>query len=71
VANQLLRERSYPIVTAAPTKVNPHVASIDPAQVSQRLRERGVAELQLRIVFVNSNERADAPHLVALLGPCR
>ena len=33
-ADQLLRERSYPIVvTAAPTKVHPHVATIGPTQV--------------------------------------
>jgi hypothetical protein len=33
-ADQLLRERSYPIdVTTAPTKVHPHVAAIDPTQV--------------------------------------
>jgi hypothetical protein len=33
-ADQLLRERSYPIdVNAAPTKVYPHVAAIGPIQV--------------------------------------
>ena len=41
---QLLGERSYPIVlTATPTKVHPHVAAIDPAQVRERLRECGEA----------------------------
>jgi hypothetical protein len=40
-ADQLLRERSYPIdVTAGPTKVDPHVAAIGPTQVRKRLRER-------------------------------
>jgi hypothetical protein len=40
-ADQLLRERSYPIVvTAAPPKVHPHVAAIDPTQVRKRLSER-------------------------------
>jgi hypothetical protein len=38
-ADQLLRERSYPIVvTAAPTKVHPHVATIGPTQVRKRLK---------------------------------
>jgi hypothetical protein len=36
-ADQLLRERSYPIdVTAGPTKVDPHVAAIGPTQVRKR-----------------------------------
>src|SRR5439155_14922369 len=39
-ADQLLRERSYPIdVTAAPTKVDPHVAATGPTQVRKRLSE--------------------------------
>jgi hypothetical protein len=72
VANQLLRQRSYPIdVNAAPTRVNPHVAVIGPAQVRKRLRERRVATLPLKIVFVSPHEHADAPHAVALLRPRR
>ena len=44
--DQLLRERSYPIgVTAAPSKVHPHVAAIRPTQVRKRLRERRDASL--------------------------
>src|SRR5215831_2349864 len=49
-ADQLLRERSYPIgVTAGPTKVHPHVAAIGPAQVRKRLGERREASLRHRI----------------------
>jgi hypothetical protein len=70
-ADQLLRERSYPIfVTAAPTKVHPHVATIGPTQVHKRLSERRDVSLPLRIVFVKRHEHADAPHPVALLRPC-
>ena len=71
-ADQLLRERSYPIdVIAGPTKVNPHVAAIGPTQARKRLRERRVASPPLRIVFVERHEHADAPHAVALLRPRR
>jgi hypothetical protein len=67
-ADQLLRERSYPIdVTAAPPKVNPHVAAIGPTQARKRLRERREASLRLRIIFVVRYEHADAPHPLALL----
>jgi hypothetical protein len=71
-ADQLLRERSYPIdVIAEPTKVHPHVAAIGPAQVRKRLRERREARLLHGIVFVAPHEHADAPHAVALLRPRR
>jgi hypothetical protein len=67
-ADQLLRERSYPIdVTAAPPKFHPHVARIGPTQVCKRLSERRKATLLLGIVFVAGHEHADAPHAVALL----
>jgi hypothetical protein len=67
-ADQLLREPLDPIdVTAAPPKVHPHVAAIGPAQARKRLRERRVATLPLRIVFVVRHEHADAPHPLALL----
>jgi hypothetical protein len=67
-ADQLLRERSYPIdVTAAPTKVHPHVAAIGQTQVHKPLRERGEATLPLRIGFFARQEHADPPHPVALL----
>ena len=67
-ADQLLRERSYPIgVSAAPTKVHAHVAAIGPTEVRKRLRERRDATLRLRIVFVEPHEHADAPHALALL----
>ena len=61
-ADQLLRERSYPIVvTLAPPKVHPHVAASGPTQVRKRLSERRVGTLPLRIVFVVLHEHADAP----------
>jgi hypothetical protein len=67
-ADQLLRERSYPIdVTAAPTKVHPHIAAVGPTQARKRLRECRVATLPLRIIFVVRHEHADAPYAVALL----
>ena len=51
-ADQLLRERSYPIdVTAAPPKVHPHVAAIGPTQVRKRLSERRDARLASRDHF--------------------
>jgi hypothetical protein len=39
-ADQVLRERSEPIVTDGPTKVHSHVAAIGPTQVRKGLRER-------------------------------
>jgi hypothetical protein len=67
-ADQLLRERSYPIgVTAVPPKLYPHVAAIGPTQVRKRLRERREAMLPRRIVFVERAEHADVPYAVALL----
>jgi hypothetical protein len=68
-ADQLMRERSYPINVTAPTKVDPHVAAIGPTLARKRLRERGVAKLRHRIVFVVRHEHADASHAVALLRP--
>src|SRR5262249_36744541 len=67
-ADQLLRERSYPIVVAAvPPKVYPHVAAIGPTQARKRLCERGNVNLPHGIVFVPRHEQADPPHAVALL----
>jgi hypothetical protein len=68
-ADQLLRERSCPIVvTAGPTKVHPQVAAIGPTQVRKRLSERGEIRPRPRIVFVApSYEHADAPHSLGLL----
>jgi hypothetical protein len=63
-----MRERSYSIdVTAAPPKVYPHVAAIDPTQVRKRLRECGNVSLQRGIVFFAREEHADAPHALGLL----
>jgi hypothetical protein len=67
-ADQLLRERSYPIdVTVAPTKLHPHVAAVGPTQVRKRLRERREASLIPGIILVARHEHADAPYAVALL----
>jgi hypothetical protein len=67
-ADQLLRERSYPIcVTAAPTKVHPHVAAIHPTRVRKGLREGRDLRLRQGIVFVDPDEHVDALHAVALL----
>src|SRR5215472_615726 len=67
-ADQLLRERSYPIdVTAAPPNVHPHVAAIGPTQVRKRLRKRREASLLQGIVFFATDEHTDAPHALALL----
>jgi hypothetical protein len=67
-ADQLLRERSYPIdVIAGPTKVDPRVAAIGSTQGRKRLSERGEGRLRRGIVFVIRIEHAHAPHAVALL----
>jgi hypothetical protein len=66
-ADQLVRERSHPIdVIAEPTKVDPHVAAIGPAQARKRLRERQKATLLLGIVFVAPHEHADVPYAALL-----
>ena len=64
-ADQLLRERSYPIgVGAGPPDFHPHVAAIGPTQVRKPLRERGEVRLRKNgIVFVPRHEHADAPHI--------
>jgi hypothetical protein len=67
-ANQLLRERPCPIdVSASRPNIDPRVAAIGPTQARKGLRERRIATLLLRIVFVARHEHADAPHAVALL----
>jgi hypothetical protein len=67
-AHQLLREGSHPInVRAGPSKVDPHVASVGPAQARKRLRERRDASLRNGLDFVVIHEHADAPHALALL----
>jgi hypothetical protein len=71
-ADQLLRERSYPIdVTSGPTKVDPHVAAIRPTEARKRLSERRDESLRHGIVFVGEDQHADAPHAVRLLRPHR
>jgi hypothetical protein len=67
-ADQLLRERWYPIgVIAGPPKVYPHVAAIGPTQVRKRLRERRDARLRQGIVLLVWQEHADASHALPLL----
>jgi len=44
-ADQLVRERSYPIVITAAQRGHPHVAAIGPTQIRKRLRERSDATL--------------------------
>ena len=64
-ADQLLRERSYPIgVSARRTEVHPHVAASDPTQARERLHERGAGS---GVVFIERKEHADVPDAVALL----
>jgi hypothetical protein len=71
-ADQLLRERSYPIdVIAVPPNVHPHVAAIDPTQARKPLRERGHLSLHHGIAFVAPHEHPDTPYAVALLRSCR
>jgi hypothetical protein len=67
-ADQLLRERSYPIdVTTTPTKLHAHVAAIGPTYVRKGLSERRDASLPHGIGFVARHEHADPPYAVALL----
>jgi hypothetical protein len=67
-ADQLLRERSHPIdVSAAPTRVHPHVAANGPTQARKRLSEPRDASLGPGIVFLVRHEHADPPHAAALL----
>jgi hypothetical protein len=58
-------------LTGTPTKVHAHVAAIGPTQARKRLRERRIASLPFRIVFVKPHEHADAPHARVLLRACR
>src|SRR5262249_43022312 len=67
-ADQLLRERSYPIgVSAVPPKVHPQVAAIGPTEARKRLNERRNVSLQHGVVFVAPHEHADTPYALALL----
>jgi hypothetical protein len=59
--------RNELMVTAAPAKVHPRVAAIDPTQVHKRMHERREATLLLGIAFVERHEHVDAPHALALL----
>jgi len=54
-ADQLLRECSRPIdVIAAPPKIHPNVAAIDPTQARKRFPERSIESLPHGIAFVAS-----------------
>src|SRR5262249_14165407 len=54
-------------ITRGPTRVDPHVAPISPAQFHQPVHERGEPSLPLRIILACIQEHADAPHALALL----
>jgi hypothetical protein len=61
---------AYPLViTAAPTKVHPHVAAIGPTNARKRLNERRNESLPRGIVFIEQHEHTDAPDAAALLRP--
>jgi hypothetical protein len=58
-------------IAGAPTLVNPHIATLDPAQLLQALQERYQTGLSFRTVG-HAHEHADAPHPFArLLRPRR
>ena len=58
-------------IARAPSVVDMHVATDDPAQFPERLQERRVAELVFRIVCGARHKHADAPHYQPLLRPRR
>src|SRR5262245_58511093 len=63
-------------VEFSPARVDPHVASEDPARLRQPLLERSEPSLPFRIVRACRPEHADAPHPLRLLRarrerPCR
>jgi hypothetical protein len=53
-------------IAAAPTLVNPHIATLDPAQLLQALHERSQTGLSFR-TFGHAHEHPDAPHPLARL----
>src|SRR5712672_2137116 len=55
-------------VASGPADVDAHVAADDPARLRERLLERPDPGLVVRIVGACGDERADAPHALALLG---
>ena len=55
------------VLARAPALLDAKVAADRPAQLLQRLPERGIAGRRLRIVCGETREHADAPHALALL----
>jgi tripartite-type tricarboxylate transporter receptor subunit TctC len=51
----------------APAIFHPHVAAVGPAQLRQRLQERGIAGDSFRIVLGKRRQHADTAHPLALL----
>jgi hypothetical protein len=53
----------------ARTKVEPHVATFDPAQLRESLPQSVLLDLTDRVGFATARQYTDAPHAVALLPP--
>src|SRR5262249_24422016 len=67
-ADQLFRKNLHPInVAIGPTIVDPHVATVRPTQLLQRLNKCCEIGLRFTIGFVPPHQYADAPHSPALL----
>src|SRR5262249_39754846 len=58
-------------IVLAPANVDPHIATLAPTQLLQRLQERRDLRLTFRIGGGHVHEHADAPHPLALLRACR
>jgi hypothetical protein len=56
-------------VARAPAQIDGQVAPVDPAQLRERVLERGDQPLSGRIVLGQVHEHADAPHGAGLLPP--
>src|SRR5262245_59996319 len=57
----------FTIADGSPAIVNAQVGALDPAQLLERLLQRGVASLTCRIGFEGAGEHAYAPHPLGLL----
>src|SRR5215470_7383864 len=66
--SQLFRENPHPIYVAiGPTIVDPHVATVRPAQLLQFLNKCCEIGLRFPIAFVPPHQYADPAHLLRLL----
>src|SRR5262249_3814475 len=52
-------------IAGAPTLVNPHVATLDPARLPQAIQKRCQTRLSIRTIRGYAHEHADAPHVLA------